>query len=78
MVAVVVAPDVERDVGDAHHLAAVRVDDLLVEQVAHEPEHVLVVVVRRQLFVVEEEAVEADGAHLSWRTVSHAQPPPTR
>ncbi len=50
--------DVESDVGDAHHFAALAVDDLLVEQVAHQAQHVLVGVVRRELFVFEEDAFE--------------------
>ena len=33
-VAVVLAPDLEGDVVDPHHLAAVDVDDLLIEQIA--------------------------------------------
>ena len=35
--------DLQGDVGDPHHFAAVDVDDLLVQQVAHDAQHVLVV-----------------------------------
>ena len=40
------AGDLEGDVVDAHHFAAVHVDDLLIEQVAADAQHVFVVVVR--------------------------------
>ena len=38
--------DLHGDVGDAHHFAAGDIDDLLVQQVARDAQHVLVVVVR--------------------------------
>ena len=40
--------DLEGDVVDAHHLAAVHVDDLLVEQIAADAQHVLVGMIRRE------------------------------
>ena len=63
----------ERDVGDAHHFAALRVDDLLVEQVAHQAQHVLVGVVGREHLVAQVDAVERDGADL---IVADGQPGP--
>jgi hypothetical protein len=60
-----VVVDLHRDVVYPHHLAAVDVDDLLVEQVARDPHHVLVVVVRDELLVVERDAAaEGDGGDL--------------
>ena len=60
-----VAVDFHGDVVDPHHLAAVDVDDLLVEEVARDAQHVLVVVVRDELLVVEADAsAEVDGADL--------------
>ena len=41
------------DVVDADHLAAVDVDDLLVEEVAVDAQHVLVVVIGNELLVAE-------------------------
>ena len=57
--------DPHGDVVDAHHFAAGDVDDLLVQQVAPDAQHVLVVVVRDEHLVAEEDALgEADGADL--------------
>jgi len=63
----------EGHVGNPDHLAAGDVDDLLVEQVTRQPQHVLVGVVGRQELVPEENAVERDGADL---LVVHRQPGP--
>ena len=52
-----VVMDAQGDVVDAHHFAAVDVDDLLVEQVARDAQHVLVVVVGDELLVVERDAL---------------------
>ncbi len=49
--------DFKGDIGDAHHLAALRIDDLLIEQIPHHPQHVFVGVVRREDFVAQENAV---------------------
>ncbi len=51
--------DFEGDIGDAHHFAAVDVDDLLVEQVARDAQHVFVVVIGDELFVAQLDAVRA-------------------
>ena len=45
--------DLERHVGDANHLASQRVDNLLIEQIPDDPQHVLVRVIGGQLFVFE-------------------------
>ena len=53
------------DIGDAHHFAAGDVDDLLIQQIAADAQHVLVVVVGDELLVAELDApVEGDGADL--------------
>ena len=41
----------ERDVVYTYDLAPVDVDNLLIEQVAPDPQHVLVIVIRRQYFI---------------------------
>ena len=63
-VAVVLLADFERDIGDPDHLAALRVDDLLVEKIAGDAQHVLVGMVGREVFVAEKDAVERNGADL--------------
>jgi hypothetical protein len=55
-IALAVVVDAHGDVGDAHHFAAGDVDDLLVQQVAADAQHVLVVVVGEQLLVAELDA----------------------
>ena len=63
--AIAVIVDSHGDVGHAHHLAAGHVDDLLVQQVAPDAQHVLVVVIRRELLVVQLDALaQDDGADL--------------
>ena len=52
------------DVGDPDHLPAVDVDNLLVEKIALNAQHVLVRVVRIQFFVAELNAVERNGRDL--------------
>src|SRR2546422_941439 len=54
-------------------IAAMGVDDLLVEQVAHDAKHVLVGMIRREMFVLEKDAVKGDGPHL---VVAYGQPGP--
>ena len=51
------ALDFEGEIGDAHHFAAVDVDDLLIEQIARDAQHVFVVVIGNELFVAELDAV---------------------
>ncbi len=59
------ALDFEGEIGDAHHLAAVDIDNLLVEQVARDAQHVFVVVIGNELFVAERDAIAEDnGADL--------------
>jgi hypothetical protein len=48
-----VLPNFERDVVHADHFAAVHVDNLLIEQIALDAQHVLVGVIRIELFVAE-------------------------
>ena len=64
---------VEADVADAYDLAALSVDDLLIEQVAHHAQHPLVAVIGRQLLGAQIDSVEADRAHL---IVAHGHPGP--
>ena len=57
--------DAHGDVVDADHLAAVDVDDLLVQQVAGDAQHVLVVMVGDEDFLAELDAFgQGDGADL--------------
>ena len=65
--------DLESDVVDADHFAAVHVDDLLVEQVPADSQHVLVGMIRREDLFAEADAVERDGVNL---VVADAQPGP--
>ena len=58
------ALDAQRDVVDAHHLAAIHVDDLLVEQIAVEQQVRLVSVVGDELVVSQHDPVEVDLADL--------------
>ena len=46
--------DLERDIGYTNDLPAERIDDLLIEQVADDPEHVLVGMIRGELLVLED------------------------
>ena len=63
--------DVHGDVVDAHHLAAVDIDDLLIEQVAADAQHVLVVMVGEELLVAELNAPSREMERIwSKRTVS--------
>ena len=66
--------DLERDIGHPHHFAALPVDDLLIEQIADQPQHVLVGMIGRELFVLEVDPVERDGADL---IVANGEPGPT-
>jgi len=50
--------DVEGHVGDPDHLASLRIDDLLVEQIAHHAQHVLVGMIRRELLVLKIDAFQ--------------------
>ena len=52
------------DIGDADDLTAVYVDNLLVEQVALNTQHVFIGMIRDQLFVGEMEAFDRDAADL--------------
>ena len=65
--------DLEGDIGDAHHFAALPVDDLLIEQIADQAQHVLVGMVGRELLVLEVDPVERNGADL---VVADGQPGP--
>jgi hypothetical protein len=58
------ALQIEGDVVDPDDLAALGVDDLLVEQVAPHPQHPDVVVVGNELLVAEVDPVEGDRRHL--------------
>ena len=54
----------ERDVVDANYFSPLGVDDLLVEKIAHHAQHVLVGMIRREIFVAEMNAVERNGTDL--------------
>ena len=56
--------DAEGDVGDSHHFAALSVDDLLVQKIADQPQHIFIGMVGRQDFVAEIDSIQADGANL--------------
>jgi len=58
------AVQLERDVVDPDDLAALRVDDLLVEQVPRHPQRPHVVVVGHELLVAEADAVERNRRDL--------------
>ncbi len=64
LVAAVLNHALKGDVVDAHHLAPLRVDNLLVEKIADHPEHVFVGVIGRQILVAEVDPFEGDGADL--------------
>ena len=51
------ALDFKGKIGDAHHLAAVDIDDLLIEQVARDAQHIFVVVIGNELFIAERDAI---------------------
>src|SRR5262249_34130888 len=74
----------EGDVVDPHDLAPIDVDNLLIEQVAADAQHVLVVVVGSELFIGQPDAVERDcgdlivtdgepGAARSYKVAIHAE-----
>ena len=73
-VAVFVMDEIERDVRDAHHFAALSVDNLLIQQIAHQPQNVFVGMVRGELLVLEKDSIERDGADL---IVAHVEPSPS-
>src|SRR5579863_5884320 len=54
----------ETDVGNAHDFPAVYVDNLLVEKIALDAQHVLVRVIRIELFVAELDTVQRNGGNL--------------
>ena len=54
----------ERYIVDADDFAALGVDNLLIEQIAHHAQHVLVGVIRSELLVVEMNAVHVDAFDL--------------
>ena len=70
-VAVGVVRDLERQVAHPDHLAALGVDDLLIEQVADDAQHPLVVVIGREDLVAQEDPRQIDRAHLFG---AHRQP----
>jgi hypothetical protein len=59
------------DVVHADDFAALRIDDLLVEQIAPHPQHVFVGMVGRQPFIAETDSLKRDGLDL---IVSNAKP----
>src|SRR5580698_8832009 len=63
-IAVGFALNLESDVGDSNHFAAFAIDNLLVEKVADQAQHVFVGVVRSEQLVFEVNAVERNRADL--------------
>src|SRR6202035_3464841 len=53
--------DFKRYIGDAHHFTTLPVDDLLVEQIADQPQHVFVGMIRREQLVFEIDTIQRDG-----------------
>ena len=56
--AAILLMDFESDIGYADHLASLGVDDLLVQKVAHHPQHVFVGVIRNQDLVTQVDPFE--------------------
>ena len=60
----VLLAELKGHVVDADHFAALRVDDLLVQQIAHQAQHVLVGMIGREVFVAQMNAIERNGVDL--------------
>ena len=59
------ALDFKGQICDANHLAAVDIDDLLIEQVARDAQHVFIVVIGYELFIAQRDAIaKGNGADL--------------
>ena len=58
-IAAVLMPRIEGDIVHPNHLAALGVDNLLIEQIANHAQHVFVGMIRREVFVFEIDAVES-------------------
>jgi hypothetical protein len=54
----------QTDIGHAYDLAPVDIDDLLIEKIALDAQHVFIGVIRVELFVRELDAVQRDGCNL--------------
>src|SRR5262249_16138270 len=63
-VMLVLPADVESDVIHTHKFASVDVDNLLIEKIPGDAQHVLVIMVRREELVVQADALERNGLHL--------------
>ncbi len=50
----ILVAQLKRHVIDANYLAALRVDNLLIQQVAREPQHVFVRMVRGEIFIAQD------------------------
>src|SRR6185437_5973373 len=61
----------EGNVVDPHHFPALRIDNLLIEQIANHAQHVFVGVIGRQAFVFKLDAIGADTLDL---VIADAQP----
>jgi hypothetical protein len=72
-VTVRIAPDGKRDISDANDFAALGINDLLIQEIADDPEHVLIRVIREELLIFEVNAVQRNGADL---IVPNAEPRP--
>ena len=63
--------EIERHVRNAHDLPPIDINDLLVEQVASDAKHVLIAMVRGQLFIAKPEPFQVDAVHL---VIANGQP----
>src|SRR5260370_15891287 len=60
----VLAPDFKGDIVDAHYFVAVHVDDLLIQQVASDSQHILIVVIRSEHLIAQTNTLERDRLDL--------------
>ena len=61
---IVLAANLESDIIDPHYFSPVHINDLLVQQVPQDPQHVLIIVIGGEDFVVEANACEGGGLNL--------------
>src|SRR5579864_1275866 len=74
VICAVVLLDLESDICDADNFTAFGVDNLLVEKIADQPQHVLVGMVRREQLVLQVDSVQGNGTNL---VVPNREPSPT-
>src|SRR5260370_24283606 len=74
VICAVVLLDLESDIGDPDYFAALGVDDLLVEKIADQPQHVLVGMIRGEHLVLEVDSVQGNRTNL---VIPDCEPRPT-